>query len=143
MADDTFAGPVNYLVFGFPQSTSVGEGLAAVLDRVDEGIIEILDLEVLTTDDSGAIATMALADLQSTTTVDLSVFDGALSNVLDEDDLATIADSLEPGSIAIALVYEDRSLARASAQWVQAGGTELLAGGVDIEDLAAVLDRKA
>ncbi len=140
MADDVFAGPVDYLVFGFPGSADVGEGLQAVLNRVDEGTIEILDLEVVSRDDAGSPVTRALADLQATTNADLSVFEGALSGILDEDDLAAIAEGLEPGGFAIAIVYEDRSLAGAAAAWTRAGGTELLAGGVDIEELARILD---
>lgn len=42
MADDLFAGPVNYLVVGFPDGASVGAGLRALLERVDDGSIELL-----------------------------------------------------------------------------------------------------
>lgn len=142
MADETFAGPVDCLVFGFPPSASVGEGLQAVLERVDEGAIEILDLECVAVDASGAPVARSLAELQGDTDLDLSIFDGADSNLLDRDDLAAIAESLDPGWFALAIVYEDRSLARASRAWAKAGGRELLSGGVDIEELSRALDRE-
>lgn len=142
MADDTFAGPVDYLVFGFPPSASIGEGLQAVLERVDERSVEILDLECVAVDASGAPVPKDLSDLQGDTDLDLSVFDGADSNLLDADDLAAIAESLEPGWFALAIVYEDRSFARASRAWAKAGGRELLPGGVDIEELSRALDRE-
>lgn len=142
MADETFAGPIDFLVFGFPPGSSVGEGLSAVLERVNQGIVEILDLECIVVDDAGTPATKDLADFQDLTDFDLSVFDGAASNVLDAEDLASIAETMEPGWFAIALVYEDRSLAAAGAAWVRAGGEELLSGGVDMEDLAVAVEHE-
>ncbi|MCA9834778.1 MAG: hypothetical protein KC435_12580 [Thermomicrobiales bacterium] len=140
MANDVFAGPVNYVVFGFPESASVGEGLTAVLERVDTGIVEILDIEYVTTTSSGELLAGAITDLQDADGYDLSVFEGACSGLLDGDDLATILDSLEPGWFAIAVIYEDRSLACAGSAWAQAGGKELLIGGIDIEELASTLE---
>lgn len=140
MANDIFTGPVDYVVYGFPASASVGVGLQDVLERVDQGLIEILDIEYVTVDESGAPVASAVADLQGTSNFDLSVFNGALSGLLDSDDLVVIADSLDQGWFAIAVVYEDRSLAKAGGTWAKAGGKELLTGGIDIQQLADVLD---
>ncbi len=143
MADEIFAGPVDYLVFGFPPQAPVEEGLRNLLEQVEIGAIEILDLEYIMVDAAGEVVVRDLVDLQGVTGLDLTVFDGATSGILDDDDLATIAASLDPGWFALAVVYEDRSLAAASAAWVQAGGRELLAGGVDIDDLAEALGETA
>lgn len=143
MADDTFAGPVDYLVFSFPEKAAVGEGLRAVLDRVDAGIIELLDLEVFGRDANGQARALPLTSLQDTGGPDLSEFEGANSGILDAEDLSAIVDSLAPGEFAIALVYEDRSLATAAAAWTQAGGAEVFSGGVDIADLELALEGTA
>lgn len=137
MADDTFAGPVDFVVFAFPDGAPVGPGLRAVLERVDAGLIEILDLECVGRDASGAAVPIALADLNDS---DLSAFEGAYSGILEAEDLAEIAGALEPGSFAIAIVYEDRALAQAATVWARAGGIELLSGGVDIDDLARIVE---
>jgi hypothetical protein len=39
MADDAFAGPVDYLVFAFPADAPVAAGLAEVQRRVEDGIV--------------------------------------------------------------------------------------------------------
>ena len=55
------------------------------------------------------------------------------------DGRAAIAAGLEDGQFAVALVYEDRSLASAAAAWTSAGGSELFSGGVAIDDLEDAL----
>lgn len=137
MANDAFAGPVDYLVFAFPAEASVSAGLAAVLSRVDEGIIEVLDLELIRVDDGGAPIRQPLDQIPG-----LDRFAGAYSGILDAEDVQRVVDALEPGAFAIALVYEDRSLAPAADAWIAAGGAELFAGGVDIIDLADSLEVK-
>ena len=138
MASEAFAGPVDYLVFAFPADASVSTGLAAVSSRVEEGVVDVLDLEVIQPGADGTAIRGPLDRLAGAS--DASRFAGAYSGVLDADDVQRVADALEPGGFAIALVYEDRSLAAAAAAWTAAGGTELFAGGVDIIDLADSLE---
>ncbi|MEY9953656.1 DUF6325 family protein [Leifsonia sp. EB34] len=140
MANDAFAGPVDYLVFAFPDDACVNAGLAAVLQRVDVGIIEILDLELIHVDDTGTPLRSPLDQLPGLDS--LAGFEGAYSGILDTEDVQRVAEALDPGAFAIALVYEDRSLAPAADAWIAAGGAELFAGGVDIIDLANSLDVK-
>jgi hypothetical protein len=137
MATETFAGPVDFVVFAFPDGADIAEGLSAVLDSVHAGSIELLDLQVVGRDDTGAPVSLTFEDVQPG--VDLSTFDGARSDVLDQEDLTDVAAALTPGRFAIALVYEDRSLAAAAAAWARTGGEELLSGGVDIADLERAL----
>lgn len=137
MANDAFAGPVDYLVFAFPAEASVSAGLAAVLQRVDDGIIEVLDLELIRVDSTGAPVRQSLDGFPGA-----DGFAGAYAGILDAEDVQRVVDALEPGAFAIALVYEDRSLAPAADAWIAAGGEELFAGGVDIIDLADALDVK-
>lgn len=140
MATDSFAGPVDYLVFSFPESAPVGAGLQAVLDRVRAGDIEILDLEVVALDSDGRPRVLALEDLADTGGVDLTSFVGVSSGILDQDDLSVIAADLHSGFFALVIVYEDRSLAMAAAAFAHAGGTEVLAGGIVISDLDTALE---
>lgn len=140
MATEQFAGPIDIVVFSFDERADVGAGLAAVLQRVDQGIVEILDLELVGRDDAGAPVRRALADLRGVTGVDLAVFDGVDSAVLDEDDLAGIAAELTESQVALALVYEDRSLAAAAEAFAQVGAVELFSGGVDIAELDRITE---
>ncbi len=143
MATEQFSGPVDYLVFAFDEHADLGPGLVAVLERVREGIIEILDIELIAVDAEGAPVKRSFASLDGVTGIDLSVFDGVESGILDAEDLASVVSELRPGQLALAIVYEDRSLAAAADAWAAAGGAELFSGGVDIADLEHALQEGA
>jgi hypothetical protein len=142
MATEQFAGPVDYLVFAVDEHADLGAGLSAVLERVDQGIIEILDVELVSRHESGAPLKRVFSDLDGVSGLDLSIFDGVESGVLDEGDLGGIAAELRPGQVAIVIVYEDRSLAVAAEAWAAVGGVELFSGGVDVHDLEQVLEER-
>ncbi|WP_157084087.1 DUF1269 domain-containing protein [Millisia brevis] len=142
MATEEFAGPIDYLVFAFDRGADLGTGLLAVLERAKEGIVEILDIELVGRDTDGAAVTLPLADTQTATGLDPAVFSGLQSGLLDAEDLAGIADALEADQVAVAIVYEDRSLAVAAAAWATVGGAELFSGGVDVTELHDVLEER-
>lgn len=139
MATEKFSGPVNYLVFAFNKNTNPESGLKHVLERVDQGIIELLDIEVVSRNAEGNVVKVLLSDLGLSNGTDLSVFDGVDSGILDDTDLNQIASSLETEQAGICVVYEDRSLAQAASAWSAVGGNELFAGGVDLADLEQVI----
>lgn len=136
MADELFAGPVDYLVFAFDAGADLGAGLRLVFDRVQQGTVEVLDLELVGLDAQGSAVVLPLGDAVG---IDLELFDGVQSHILDEDDLAVIAEELREGQVGLAVVYEDRSLAAAAGAWAQAGGREILSGGIAISDLDLAL----
>lgn len=140
MATEQFTGPVDYLVFAFDEHANLGAGLSAVLDRVRQGIIEILDIELISRNQDGAPVKRAFSDLDGVTGIDLTLFEGVESGILDADDLASIASDLVDGQIALAIVYEDRSLAVAADAVAAVGGVELFSGGVSIADLELALE---
>jgi Family of unknown function (DUF6325) len=133
-------GPVDYLVVEFPGNKMTGEGLPLLVDLVDRGIIRILDLVFVTKDLDGTVAGVAIADLDGDGELDLAVFEGASSGLLDEDDISEATGVLEPGSSAGILVYEN-TWAAPFAQALRRGGAQLVAGGrIPIPALVAALD---
>ena len=109
MADDVAEmGPVDYLVVEFPGSRMTGEGFPLLVDLVDRGLIRILDLVFVTKGEDGSVTAMQIADLDGDGKLDLAVFEGASSGLLDEDDLAEAGGVLEPGSSAGILDLRER-----------------------------------
>jgi len=133
-------GPVGYLVVEFPGSRMTGEGFPILLDLVDRGLIRILDLVFVRKDADGTMTVVELSDLDRDGEMNLAVFDGASSGLLDADDLGDAGNVIEPGSSAGILVYENR-WAAPLASALRRGGAQLVASGhIPLEVIAASLD---
>lgn len=133
-------GPVSYLVVEFPGSKMTGEGFPILVDLVESGVIRVLDLVIVTKDLDGTTHRLELSDLDGDGRVNLSVFEGASSGLLDEGDVADAGSVLEPGSSAGVLLFENR-WAVTFIEALRRGGAELVAAGYVPQDaLAATLD---
>ncbi len=133
-------GPIDYLVVEFPGSRMTGEGLPLLVDLVDRGIIRILDLVFVKKELDGSMTGMAITDLDHDGKLDLAVFEGVSSGLLDQDDIADAGGVLEPGSSAGILVYEN-VWAAPFATALRRGGAQLVAGGrIPVQALLAAID---
>ncbi|MFD4192198.1 MULTISPECIES: DUF6325 family protein [Amycolatopsis] len=133
-------GPVDYLVIEMPADRMTGRGLDLLLDLVDRGIIRVIDLEIVSTGPDGSIARLALDDLDGEPSVELSVFAGARSGLLDDEDVEAAGGVLEPGTVGVVLLYENL-WAAPLARELRRNGAQLVAGGrVPVQALLAALD---
>jgi len=141
MPDDTTElGPISYLIVEFPGNKMTGEGLDVLVDLVDRGIVRVLDLLFVARDDDGSTRMIELSDIDNDGELDLAVFEGASSGILDESDMADAASVIEPGSSAGVLIFENR-WAVPFTQALRRGGAQLVAAGyIPHDDLAASLD---
>jgi hypothetical protein len=140
MADAAPMGPVSYLIVEFPGSKMTGEGFPILVDLVDRGVIRILDLAFVTKDDDGTVRAINVSDIDGDGQLDLTVFDGASSGLLDESDLADAAPAISPGSSAGILVFENR-WATEFVQAIRGADAQLVAAGYIPQDaLLASLD---
>jgi hypothetical protein len=107
MSVNVDVGPIDYLALEFPGARINGEGMAILVDLVDRGIIRILDMKAMLRGEDGTVTAVAITDLDGDGVLDLAVFEGVESDLLDEDDLAQAADLLQPGNAAAVIVYEN------------------------------------
>lgn len=133
-------GPIDYLIVEFPGNQMTGEGFPLLLDLVDRGIIRILDLVFVRKDLDGTVSALAIADLDGDGELDLAVFEGASSGLLDEGDVADAGGVLEPGSSAGLLVYENRWAAPFAAALRRSGAQMVATGRIPIDDVIEALD---
>jgi Family of unknown function (DUF6325) len=102
-------GPIDVVVIGYPPGAQMtGEAIPIFMDLVDRGIIRVLDARFVRKDADGTFSGFDLADLDADSAGDLTVFAGASTGLLDDDDVALAADQIEPGSAALMIVYENR-----------------------------------
>jgi hypothetical protein len=91
-------------------------------------------------DTDGSITAMELRDIDGDGELDLTVFEGASSGLLDPSDLEQAGSVLEEGASAAILVFEN-SWAIPFMRGIRNGGAEVVAAGyIPAEDLVAALD---
>lgn len=141
MSDDLDQmGPIDYLVVEFPGSKMTGEGFPLLIDLVDRGIIRILDLAFVMKDLDGTVRGLAISDLDGDGELDLAIFEGASSGLLNEDDVQDAGGVLEAGSSAAVLVYEN-VWAGPLASALRRGGGQLVASGrIPVQALLAAAE---
>ena len=141
MAEDASAlGPISYLIVQFPGNKMTGEGFPLLVDLVDAGVIRILDLLFVTRDTDGSLRALELRDIDGDGKVDLAVFEGVSSGLLDQSDLDDAASVIDIGSSAGILIFENR-WATPFTQALRNGGAQLVAAGYIPQDtVVASLD---
>jgi uncharacterized protein DUF6325 len=123
-------GPVDYLVVGFPagKANFSGEMASELKALVDGNTIRVLDLVMIVKGEDGSVEAAELRDAEDSEVGELRALERDLAILLAEDDIEEIGASLEPGSAAAVLVWEN-TWAGPFGSAVRRSGGELLANG--------------
>lgn len=140
MNDEIELGPVDYLVVEFPGNKLTGEGLRELVALVDRGIIRILDLVFVRRDADGSVAAFEVSDFDGDGVLDLAVFEGVSSGLLDENDLADAGGVIEPGNSAAILVFENTWAAPFVGALRRSGAEMVATGRIPVADLVGALE---
>ena len=133
-------GPVDVVVISYPPGApATGESIPILLDLVDRGIIRVLDARFVQKDPDGTFSGFDIADLDEHAAGDLTVFAGASTGLLDDDDTALAAAEIEPGTAAVMIVYENRWAAPFIAAVRRNGGVIVASQRIGVEELMAAL----
>jgi uncharacterized membrane protein len=132
-------GPIDYILVEWPGRQPNGEVAPHLVDLVDRGLIRVLDLALIAKDEDGTVAGIELEDLGDGS-AELSVFEGASSGLISDDDLTEAATALEPGTSAALLVFENTWAAPFAAAVRRSGGQLVASGRIPVEAIEAALD---
>ena len=134
-------GPVDIVVIAYPADAPMtGEAIPIVMDLVERGIIRILDVLFVMQNDDGTVSGFEAQDLEAGKAGDFKVFEGASTGLLGEDDAATAAAAIEPGSAAVLIAYENRWAAPFAAAVRRNGGVVVDNQRIPVADLISALD---
>ena len=142
MSDTTIdlLGPVDYLVVEFPagRSNFTGEMLEELVRLVDDGIIRVIDILIVTKDDDGAIDVIELDDIDDLG--ELQQIEAELAEMLAEDDVVHLAAAMEPGSTAGVLIWENLWAAPFASAARRSGGQLIANGRIPIQAILAAIE---
>lgn len=132
-------GPIDYILVEWPGRQPNGEVAPHLVDLVERGLIRILDLAFVAKDEDGTVAGLDLADLGDGA-AELTIFEGASSGLLGDDDLSEAGAALEPGTSAALLVFENTWAAPFAAAVRRSGGQLVASGRIPVNDVLAALE---
>jgi Family of unknown function (DUF6325) len=134
-------GPIDVVVIAYPADAPMrGDAVPIVVDLVERGIIRVLDVLFVMKNEDGSFSGFEAKDLEADEVGDLKVFEGASSGLLGEEDAATAAETLAPGSAAVMIVYENRWAAPFIAAVHRNGGVVVDSQRIPVQDVIDALD---
>ncbi len=130
-------GPVDFLVVEFPAGASNFTGeMAAELAALDEAcIIRILDLLVLRKSDDGSVDAYEVDELDAVS--ELVELEKEVAEILAAEDIVHLAESMEPGSTAGLVVWENLWAAPFASAARRSGGQLIASGRIPIQAIIA------
>ena len=135
-------GPVDYLVVGFPAATAnfSGEMASELKALIDSDTVRVLDLVMITRADDGSVQAAELRDADDSEIGELRALERELAILLAEEDIEEIGASLEPGSAAGVLVWENTWAAPFASAVRRSGGELLSSGRIPTQALIAAVE---
>jgi hypothetical protein len=133
-------GPVDWIVVEFPGSRFTGEIAPILDDLVERGTVRVLDLVLIRKGEDGELEFFELSDLDESEIGSLRAYETELATLLSEDDVNAVAASVEPGSTAALLVWENRWAAPFGSAVRRAGGQLVASGRIPIQTLLAAVE---
>ena len=137
------AAPVDFVIIEFPQGQQnfSGEVIEELVNLVEAGTIRLVDAIVLVKDIDGGVDATELSDLEGLGPLEAIAAD--LAEFLAEEDVADLAEAMDPGSVAGVIVYENLWAAQFAAAARRAGGRLIADGRIHSQDIADALEAEA
>jgi hypothetical protein len=134
-------GPIDLVVIAYPAGAPMtGDAVPLLLDLVERGVIRVLDAMFVIKNEDGTFSGIEARNLNPESVGDFAVFDGASSGLLGDEDAATAAAAIEPGSGAALILYENRWAAPLAAAVRKNGGVMVDNQRIPHDDVVAALD---
>lgn len=135
-------GPVDWIVVEFPGSRFKGEIIPALEQLVRSGTIRVLDLVLIRKGEDGSLDFSELSEVDESELGVLRAYETELAWLLSEDDVALVAEAIEPGSTAALLVWENAWAAPFASALRHAGGQLVDSGRIPIQALIQAIEEE-
>lgn len=136
-------GPVDWIVVEFPEPRFTGEIAPILKDLVDRELIRVLDLIFLTRNREGGFEVFESSDMDDSEIGELRAYEAELAMLLSEQDVNDLVETIEPGSSAAVLVWENLWAAPFGSAVRRAGGQLAASGRIPIQAVIAAVEADA
>jgi Family of unknown function (DUF6325) len=126
MATTDVHGPIDFLLIEFHGDRLTGKAAEALLDLVDKGIITLYDVLVVGRAADGSAYALDLAE-DVNQVGGFAGLAGVRSGLLTDEEMHEAAATMQPGTLAVLIVYENTWAVPFVAAAMESGG-ELIAG---------------
>lgn len=133
-------GPVDYLIVEFPVGTQnfTGEMADELLRLVESGTIRVLDVLILQKGEDGLVEAHELDEIDGFD--EIRALEANVAEILAADDVLMLAEAMEPGSVAAALVWENVWAAPFASAARRAGGQLVATGRIPVQAIVASIE---
>jgi hypothetical protein len=134
-------GPIDIVVIGFPADAPMtGEAAPLLVDLVDRGIIRVFDVLFVTKGEDGAVAGFTIDGIDQGRIGDFTVFEGASTGLLGDEDAQGAAEAMEPGESAVVIMFENRWAGPFAAAVRRNGGQLIATQRIPTQELIRALE---
>lgn len=140
MSTDAAIGPIDFVLLEFPDQEPTGEVADALMGLVEAGLVSVYDIVAIRKAPDGSVSGFELTDLTAEGAGGFATFAGARSGLVGDDDIAEAAAAMEPGTIAVLLVYENTWAAPFVAAVQAKGGQMIASARIPAQDVLDALD---
>jgi hypothetical protein len=132
-------GPIDFVLMEFSADRLTGGAAQALLDLVDKGIVALYDVLVVGKAEDGSTYAVDMAE-EVDRLGGFADLAGVRSGLLTDEDMQEAAAAMQPGTLAVLIVYEN-TWAVPFVSAAMASGGELIAGArIPAQDVMAALD---
>lgn len=140
MTDDGVHGPIDFVLLEFPDQEPTGRTAAALLDLVASDTIRVYDIVAIRKSAEGDVEALEIANLPGAAGDGFADLAGARSGLANDDDIADAAAAMEPGTVAVLLIYENRWAVPFVRAAMDSGGQLIASARIPAADVMAALD---
>ena len=140
MSTENVSGPIDFVLLEFPDQEPSGKVAGALMDLVEAGIVRVYDILAIRKGEDGSISGLEVTDLYPGGDTGFTVFAGARSGLLGDEDVAEAAAAMEPGTIAVGILFENTWAIPFVAAARDAGGEMIATQRIPAQDIMDALD---
>jgi hypothetical protein len=132
-------GPIDFVLIEFSEDRLTGGAAQALLDLVDKEIVALYDVMVVGKENDGSVYALDLAD-----GVDqlggFAELTWVRSGLLTEDDMREAAGAMQPGTLAVLIVYENTWAIPFVGAAMESGGELIASARISAKDVTDSLE---